>query len=160
MSLMETSTILWRQRELLSLLLFKLDTESLILAAGRTRWLGTATYEVEMVLEEVRTNELLRAVAVDGLAVDLGLQAGSSLAELIAVLEDPWQDAFIEHRKALAGLTAEIDAAVRANRDLLTSGQRAVLEALRVVGVTSGVYRPDGSMASAPTGAHLIDEAV
>ena len=160
MNPMETSTILWRQRELLSLLLYKVDTESLVLAAGRTRWLGSATHEVELVLDQVRTNELLRATAVDQLAIDLGLQPGASLAEVIAVLDEPWKEVFTEHRKALVGLSAEIEAAVRENRDLLTSGQRAVQEALHVVSGSSGMYRPDGSLASVPTAARLIDEAV
>ena len=50
MSLTEVSSILWRERELLELLLFKLEEEQLLLAAGRSRWLGHATREVEMVL--------------------------------------------------------------------------------------------------------------
>ncbi|HEY0397456.1 MAG TPA: flagellar protein FlgN, partial [Acidimicrobiia bacterium] len=54
MGLREVSAILWRERHLLELLLFKLDEEQLVLAAGRTRWLPRATREVEMVLEEIR----------------------------------------------------------------------------------------------------------
>ena len=60
MGLREVSAILWRERHLLELLLFKLDEEQLVLAAGRTRWLPRATREVEMVLEEIRQTELER----------------------------------------------------------------------------------------------------
>ena len=33
------SQILWRERELLDTLLFKLEEEQMVLASGRTRWL-------------------------------------------------------------------------------------------------------------------------
>ena len=36
MSLNDVSKLLWRERELLELLLFKLDEENMIVAAGRT----------------------------------------------------------------------------------------------------------------------------
>ena len=52
------SEVLWRERHLLELLLFKLEEEQLVLTSGRTRWLGHATREVETVLEEIRTAEL------------------------------------------------------------------------------------------------------
>jgi hypothetical protein len=82
MSLTEVSSILWRERELLDLLLFKLEEEQLLLAAGRSRWLGHATREVEMVLGEMKRAELGRAVEVEAVAVSLGLAPTASLREL------------------------------------------------------------------------------
>ena len=82
MGLREVSAILWRERHLLELLLFKLDEEQLVLAAGRTRWLPRATREVEMVLEEIRQTELERAVEVSRVALELGLPAGAGLRQL------------------------------------------------------------------------------
>ena len=76
MGLAEVSSTLWRQRELLELLLFKLEEEQVLLTSGRTRWLARATREVEVVLEEIRRAELLRAVQVDEVAVELGLEPG------------------------------------------------------------------------------------
>src|SRR4051812_39244560 len=43
MALTEVSNVLWRERELLEMLLFKLEEEQLLLTAGRTRWLPHAT---------------------------------------------------------------------------------------------------------------------
>ena len=43
MGLSEVSNILWRQRQLLELLLFKLEEEQLVLTAGRTRWITATT---------------------------------------------------------------------------------------------------------------------
>ena len=61
MSLSEVSNILWRERQLLELLVFKLEEEQLVLAAGRNRWLPHATREVETVLGEIKRIELERA---------------------------------------------------------------------------------------------------
>jgi hypothetical protein len=81
-ALNEVSTILWRERQLLELLLFKLEEEQLLLAAGRTRWLAHATREVESVLEELKHAELARAVEVARVAEELGITGESSLREL------------------------------------------------------------------------------
>src|SRR5215212_6463380 len=69
MAVADVSTVLWRERELLELLLFKLEEEQLVLTSGRSRWLGHATREVEMVVAQIREAELARAVLVDALAV-------------------------------------------------------------------------------------------
>jgi len=161
MNVVETSTILWRQRELLSLLLFKLEVESLVLSAGRSRWLGAATYEVEILLEQLREHEVLRACAVDELALHLGLDPGPSLGQIVDALHEPWRATFADHRRELIAISAEIDAAVRTNRGLLASGQRAVQEALRSVDGANDLYRPDGRpVAAVHPSARLFDEAL
>ena len=52
------SNILWRERNLLELLAFKLEAERLLARAGRTRWLAKADHEVEMVIDELKAVEL------------------------------------------------------------------------------------------------------
>lgn len=161
MTVVETSTILWRQRELLSMLLFKLEVESLVLAAGRSRWLGASTYEVELVLEQVRENELLRSLVVDDLADELDLPPAPSLADLAGALDEPWRSTFVDHRRELIAVAAEIDAVVRANRGLLTAGMRAAAEALRTVSGGTDLYGHDGrTSASGHRAARLVDEAL
>src|SRR5690606_18542894 len=76
------SLILWRERELLESLLFKLESEQLILASGNTRWLGRAAEEVEALVEQIRETEVLRAIAADAAAEQAGLAAHSSLRSL------------------------------------------------------------------------------
>lgn len=134
MGLSEASNILWRQRHLLELLLFKLDVEQTLLAAGRLRWLARATNEVEMVLDEIRSIELARAVAVDDVAASLGLAAGCSLRELAAAAPAPWDGILTEHRSAFLALTEEISVVARANRDLVSHGQQSVAAVLDLVG--------------------------
>jgi hypothetical protein len=134
MGLREVSAILWRERHLLELLLFKLDEEQLVLAAGRTRWLPRATREVEMVLEEIRQTELERAVEVSRVAIDLGLPSSASLRQLAEQAPEPWRGMLAEHRQAFLTLTDEITNLVQANRELLARGQKAVRDVLASIG--------------------------
>jgi FlgN protein len=168
MGLREVSAILWRERHLLELLLFKLDEEQLVLAAGRSRWLPRATREVEMVLEEIRQTELERAVEVSRVAVELGLPSGASLRQLAEAASPPWQGMLVEHRQAFLTLTEEITALVQTNRELLVRGQKAVREVLSSIGdgkieVGAGYGgRPAGagSISAGPGRPFLIDEAL
>jgi hypothetical protein len=159
MGLPQVSNLLWRERELLELLLFKLEEEQLLLASGRTRWLAHASREVEAVLEQVRDAELLRAVEVDTAAAELGLPPSPSLRTLAERSPAPWDELFRAHREAFLSLTGEITALAGANRDLLTSGQRAVHETL--VGLTDRLetYDPSGRTTSA-AGPQLVDRAL
>jgi FlgN protein len=163
MGLREVSAILWRERHLLELLLFKLDEEQLVLAAGRTRWLARATREVEMVLEEIRQTELDRAVEVSRVALDLGLVDDASLRQLADAAPAPWQGMLVEHRQAFLALTDEITALVQTNRELLGRGQKAVREVLASIG--DGKIEVGVGYGGRPTGAEpgrpfLIDKTL
>src|SRR3954471_12935596 len=125
MGLSEVSNILWQERQLLELLLFKLEEEQLVLASGRTRWLNHATKEVEMVLEEIKRAELNRSIQVDGLAAEMGLSAGPSLRQLSEAAPAPWNGIFDQHRRAFLTATQEVLALAQLNRDMLSRGQRA-----------------------------------
>ena len=162
MSLTEVSSILWRERELLELLLFKLEEEQLLLAAGRSRWLGHATREVEMVLDEIRRAELGRAVEVEAVAASLGLEPGVSLRELAEQAPPPWNDILREHRNAFLAASQEISALAQANRELLTTGFRAARETLMSLGGEAEVttYAPDGQSVQRTRGPRLLNEAI
>jgi hypothetical protein len=142
MSLSEISNILWRERRLLDLLVFKLEVEQLVLASGRTRWLSHATREVEKILEEAKCVELERAMAVEGSAGELGISDTPTLRELAAVAPTPGVGIFAEHRRSLLLLTREIDALTKANRDLLRRGRQSAREELASLGETCGTM-PD-----------------
>jgi hypothetical protein len=161
MSLADVASTLWREREALELLLFKLEEEQLVLAGGRSRWLAHATREVEMVLDRIRQTEVLRAVQTEALAAELGLPPNASLSVLADAAGDPWTELFREHRAAFLTLTAEITAMAEANRDLLTSGQRAVREAmLAVTGAVQTYGRRGTATAEAGARSQLVDEAM
>jgi hypothetical protein len=161
MSLTEVSSILWRERELLDLLLFKLEEEQLLLAAGRTRWLGHATREVEMVLGEMKRAELGRAVEVEQVAASLGLDPGVSLRELAEAAPPPWGGILREHRNAFLTATQEITALARSNKDLLASGYRAARETLLSLSEPDvATYTPDGQNVHSTRGPRLLDQAI
>jgi hypothetical protein len=109
MGLADLASMLWRERELLELLVFKLEEEQLVLAAGRTRWLAHAAREVEAVLDQLRLTEVLRAAEMETAAADLGLGPDPSLSHLAEAAPAPWSDLLAEHREAFRMLTAEVD---------------------------------------------------
>jgi hypothetical protein len=134
MSLSEVSNILWRERRLLDLLVFKLEEKHFVLESGRTRWLSHATREVEQILEEIKRVELRRAMTVASSAGELRTSDAPSLREMAAIAPPPWDGIFAAHRSALLALTREIDALTASNRDMLERGRLAAREALVSLG--------------------------
>jgi len=162
MGLSEVSNILWRERQLLELLQFKLEEEQLVLSSGRSRWLSHATREVEMVLEEIKQAELARSIEVEAVAAELGLEPGASLRRLAETAPAPWKGLFEQHRRAFLTATQEILALAQVNRDLLTRGQRATRVALAWLGDTEAeVDSAAGTTTGgAPTDPRLVNEAL
>jgi flagellar biosynthesis/type III secretory pathway chaperone len=126
MSLPDLAAVLWRQRDLLERLVYRLECEQLLLAAGRTRFLALATAEVEELMAQLRVVELQRAGAADRAAREAGLEAGATLEELASAVQPPWTGVLVEHREALIALTRELAALAEANRSLMAAGLQAV----------------------------------
>lgn len=160
MGLENLSSILWRERETLELLLFKLEEEYLVLTGNRTRWLSHATREVELVLEQIKRTEVVRAAEVDAIGLDLGIGSNASLAQLIEAAPPPWNELLGQHRKAFLTLSAEIQALAEANRERLVSGQRAVRETLLSVTDTVETYGRRGQTVASAARIRLVDEAI
>jgi len=121
----ELSAVLWRERELLELLLFKLEEKQRILTTGRARWLGYATRQVELVLDQIRVTELERAVEANAVARTLGIEPSSSLFSLAAASAPPWDELLTGHWEMFVSLTAEIQVIAAENSALLTSTLQA-----------------------------------
>lgn len=161
MSLTDLSSVLWRSRELLELLLFKLEEEQLLLAAGRSRWLAHATREVEVVLEQIRQVEVVRATYAQAVSLELDLGPGASLGQLADAAPMPWSEMLHQHRKAFLTLTSEISGLAATNRDLLSAGQRAARETMMVISGSVETYGRQGqTVTGAGHRAHLLDEAI
>ncbi len=156
----ELSEILWRERELLGMLLYRLEQEQLVLASGKTRWLATAAGEVEAVLETIRRNEALRAMVADEAAEQLGLSANPSLSQLAARAQEPWSSILLEHRDALLDATRQITELAAENRSLLTAGSRATRDMLLSLSEETPSYAPDGSVVAASQGRRLVDRSI
>ncbi|OLB81476.1 MAG: flagellar biosynthesis protein FlgN [Actinobacteria bacterium 13_2_20CM_2_71_6] len=159
MGLADLSSVLWRERDLLELLLFKLDEERLLLAAGRTRWVAHATAEVDIVLRQLRQTEVLRAAEVVAVAAAFDLPGDASLAQLADRVDDPWSGLLREHRDAFLTLTAEINALAEANQEMLTTGLRAVRETMLTVPGGTETYGRRGEAVAVMAQGQLIDKA-
>jgi hypothetical protein len=138
MSIPDLAAVLWRQRELLERLVYRLECEQLLMAAGRTRFLGLATAEVEALLDELNVVELQRAAVADRVAHEAGLEAGATLEEIAGSVQPPWTEVLIEHRHALVTLTTELSALAETNRHLMAAGLKAVEQAMANLGLRAG----------------------
>jgi hypothetical protein len=161
MALNDVSNILWRERRLLELLVFKLEEEQLVLAAGRTRWLAHATREVESVLGEIKRIELERAMSVADAGRELGLSGAPTLRELGELCPAPWDGIFADHRRALLALAQEIDGITKSNRELLQRGHQAAREALAAMGeINIDAYDAHGTLPDRSLALRMVDEAM
>lgn len=162
MSANDLSTLLWRERELLELLLFKLEEEQLLLTAGRSKWLHHATREVESVLGHLRTTGIERTVEASSVAVAWRLPDDATLRQLADGAPDEiWRDVLQSHLAALAALTSQIADVRDTNLTYLRAANRATQETLAAVGVGApgaDEYTGRGTRATA-TGSysHLFD---
>lgn len=161
------SSLLWREREALQLLLFKLIEQQLILTSGQPRLLNNANQEIELALDQVRCTEVLRAAEMGaatpapnanshGTTEQDGLE--TSLAEFAASAPEPWATVLTEHRQALLTLTAEVEQATDANRVLLLAGASAVRETLQSITQSVDTYDAHGTTAGLLREPILMDE--
>lgn len=160
LALRRFSDLLWSERHLLELLLFKLDQEQLVLSSGRARWLAHASREVAAVLDEIRDAELGRAVEADAAAIALGLEPGVSLAAIGEAAPSPWGALLGAHREAFAQLTAEIAEIADGNRELLAVSHRATQETIATLRDESSTYDGTGRPTPAAPAGHVVDRAL
>ena len=155
------STLLWREHELLDLLLFKAEEKQYLILTGKTRWLARIAHEIEVVLEQLRTLEVERAAATEQIAGRLGLDPNPSLRQLAEAAPAPWSDLYLKHHESLLVLVTELRTLSDANKELIEGGLSAIGDALLSARVHSGgtytqsgrrtgnAYRPvtlDGAM--------------
>ncbi|QWC84743.1 flagellar protein FlgN [Nocardioidaceae bacterium] len=155
------SLVLWREREQMETLLFKLEQETLVLASGRTRWLMRSAREVEAVLEQLRQTEIVRSAAADQAAAEVGLEVNASLKDLAEACEEPWQSILLEHRDAFEQLTREIGESADSNRALIAGGLRSARESLMAVTETLDGYAADGRARTTESSRqHFVDRSL
>jgi hypothetical protein len=141
----ELSMQLWRERELLEMLIFKLEEQRLLLESGGMRWIHFATREIEQVLERLRESGLSRDVEVAALAREWGVAEPVTLAQLLdAAPTESWRDIFSDHRVALTSLMGEVAQLKGSNEVHLRAAGRAVEETLAGLEANAGVYDTHG----------------
>lgn len=160
MGVNELSALIWRERELLELLLFKLEEEQLLLTAGKSRWLQHATREVEQVMVRLRTAGLARAVEVSVVASEWGTAEDSSLSELADnAPAGPWSDIFAAHLQAMADLARQVAHVRELNEQFLRTASRSTQETLSTLDQYAGTYGASGSSDMYGSRARLFDQS-
>jgi flagellar biosynthesis/type III secretory pathway chaperone len=156
------STLLWREQELLDLLLFKAEEKQYLIVTGKTRWLARIAHEIEVVLEQLRTLEVERAAATEQIAGRLGLDTNSSLRQLADAAPAPWSDLYTKHHENLLTLVTELRTLSAANKELIEGGLSAIGDALLSVrtGTSAGTYTQSGRTAGNAYRAVTLDGAL
>jgi flagellar biosynthesis/type III secretory pathway chaperone len=155
------STLLWREQELLDLLLFKAEEKQYLILTGKTRWLARIAHEIEVVLDQLRTLEVERAAATEALAVQLGLPANPSLRQLAEKAPTPWSDLLAKHHEALLTLVTDLRSLSDANRELIEGGISVIGDALLSVRTPSaGTYGASGRTSAGEHRAVTLDGAL
>jgi flagellar biosynthesis/type III secretory pathway chaperone len=154
----ELSAVLWRERELLELLTFKLEEEQLLLTAGKSRWIEHATREVEQVLDRLRAAGLERTVEVAVVAEEWGTAGETPLRDLVDHAPDgPWADIFTSHLKAMTELTRQIKQLRDENEQFLRAAARSTQETLANLSPDPATYDATGSGRSTHLDSHFFD---
>ncbi|WP_347059483.1 flagellar protein FlgN [Blastococcus sp. HT6-30] len=155
------STLLWREQELLDLLLFKAEEKQYLIVTGKTRWLQRIAHEIEMILDQLRTLEVQRAAATEVIAERLGLGANPSLRQVAEVAPVPWNDLLAKHHEALLVLVTDLRSLSDANRELIEGGLAAIGDALLQMRTPSaGTYGATGRHSDGSNRAVTLDGAL
>ena len=121
--------LLTRERLLVELLVFKLVAMRQLLLAGETRFLPWAAEEVDRATVAVRDAELERAVLVDALAAERGLQE-PTLSELIADAPDLWRGLLEQTQGELRKGALEVQDLLQVTRRLAEVGVGTLADAM------------------------------
>lgn len=155
----ELSSLIWHERELLDLLIFKLEEEQLLLTAGKTRWLQHATHEVEQVVIRLREAGLARTVETSRVALEWHAKEDATLSQLAAAAPaGPWGDLLRSHLDALSAQTAQVRQLRDENGAFLRAAARSTQETVAVLQPDTGIYDATGhtGRSASASGHHLL----
>jgi hypothetical protein len=143
----DLSTQLMREREMLELLLFKLDVQQMLLASGRTRWIPQTVNEIERVMAAMPSVSLARDTLVVSVAAEWGAPEASTLRELIdAAPSEAWREVMSGHLTAMVALATEIGDMKKLNEQRLRTAVRLTQETIAGLGVATGEYDQSGGV--------------
>lgn len=159
----DLSTLLWRQHELLDLLLFKAGEKQYIVVSDQMRWLPRIAAEIEAILADLTEVETQRAALVAQIAAEHQMPSSTpSLREIAAELGAPWDDVLMTHHENLLKMVTDIRTLSDVNKGLIENGMAALNETLRLTPPASaGTYTATGRTAgNAPALAVTLDGAL
>ncbi len=132
--LQQLTEVLWAGRRLLDLLLYRLVSAKLVLAADEKRFVALSFGEVERVMEKIRVCELQRSLVTARLANAWGIPKDRiTLVYLADHAPEPARTVFEDHRDFFLATTAEVETVSRENKKLAAMGLAEVRELMAVV---------------------------
>lgn len=166
--LSQLNEVLWGERRLLEVLLYRLVSAKLVLAADEKRFVPLALAEVERTLEKIRVAELQRSLVIGRLSLAWDVPRDQlTLVYLADWAPEPARTLFEDHRNACLELTAEIEAVSRDNQRLAASGLAEVRELVELVvgpqalaAVDGGAYTQRGALERPVEVAYRFDEVL
>jgi hypothetical protein len=164
----QLNEVLWGERRLLEVLLYRLVSAKLVLAADEKRFVPLALAEVERTLEKIRVAELQRSLVIGRLSLAWDVPRDQlTLVYLADWAPEPARTLFEDHRNACLELTAEIEAVSRDNQRLAASGLAEVRELVELVvgpqalaAVDGGAYTQRGALERPVEVAYRFDEVL
>jgi hypothetical protein len=154
---------LWAERHLVELLLFKLTTAKLLLAADERRFVALALDEIERVLVALRTAESSRAASVEQVAAELRVPAEQlTLSQLASHSPEPLRTVFRDHADGFLQLATEIEETAALNRQLASTTLSHVQRSIDALTGPSTVstYTASGRPTMAAAGPMRLDQVL
>ena len=131
----ELSRTLYKQRELIEMLAYRLEVQQLILMSARADRLQYALDDVETVMAEIRRVERNRDLIVRKCAQALGLPENTTLTMLRERTPEPWSSTLADHQSALLALVASTESTASSNREF---AQRGMVETRAILNEITG----------------------
>lgn len=152
-ALQNLATVLSDQREVVTVLLYRIVAHKLMLAADERRFLALSADEVGDTHDLLRDYEANREYAVADLAEAWHVDPDDlTLSRIVEQAPEPFATIFADHRDAFRALTREIEQEQQHCRQLGEVGQQIIADALAAVhqAAASGTYTSDGRYAGDP----------
>lgn len=164
LSLTSLADMLWDEREVVELLLYKLVVAKLLLAADERRFVSPALAEVNLAVDLLHRTEQERADLLALTAREWGVPADRlTLAFLAEATPPTFRPVFADHLRAFLRLADEIEETARTNTQLTNAVLTHVQESLRAMGATGptvGSYNSSGRTSDEAARAHRFDQAL
>ena len=112
------STLVWDLREKLNTLVYRLETQALMVAASRTQHIGRSSDEVERATDEVTRLESKLMSAAAEAAAEHGFEKPCSFQELAEACDAEHDFCLSEHRQALVMLGEVVSELVVTNKEI------------------------------------------
>jgi hypothetical protein len=145
-------------RKLLDLVLFKLISTRLLIAAGQTRWITDAAAEVAAAVGAFQAASADWRDRAATVAATYGVTPDEvTIPWLAAEAPEPWRTMFVSHEEALRQLGGEIARVAAENREMADAAMEQVTQLLGGGPAVGQTYTRTGQVAGRRPGQHNFD---